>query len=277
MLAGRQWNARVLLLPPSPHSEKAGKGRKQKGKAMTDKSKNFGHFIPLEADLFERVKEGALNPIEFCIYCTVLYQIDYETGFWRGSAPRLQAAWGGRLGERNIQEALNSLGKKGYLRSFHKRGSRSNYLVAVHNYPIRYGIRLGHRLDAKATVNPENPVYVSQRTVQEDNSDRSSPARPSALTEPSQCGDAGFSVQPNAGIPDISSRYKDPSKYPDPPRMSWLVKRMGELLSQKLKAVIRATRLERARVNFLEEQHGTLMVFRAFFPSYLRGVVGLTD
>jgi hypothetical protein len=120
---------------------------------------NVNHFIAVQAGLFEHLKEGKMTPTMFACYCIILDQANYETGFWRGSAPKIEAAWAGQIGERCIQEALKALCTGGYLKSFHTRGRRGNYIVAINKYPVRFGNKNGLRLNAAKTLDPANPVY----------------------------------------------------------------------------------------------------------------------
>jgi hypothetical protein len=122
---------------------------------------NADHFIAVQAGLFEHFENGEMTPTMFACYSVVLYQADYETGFWRGSAPKIEAAWGGQIGERSIQDALKKLCEKGYLKSFHKKGRRGNYIVAINKYLIRFGKNKGLRLNADQTLDLEHPVYES--------------------------------------------------------------------------------------------------------------------
>lgn len=117
------------------------------------------HFIRLKVGMLEHVEDGAVTPAMLSVYAIILWQADYETGFWKGSAPKLQAAWCGNLSLRNIQRALEALGDQGYVKSFHTPGQRHNYLVAINKYLIKSGKYKGYWLNASDTTVPERPVY----------------------------------------------------------------------------------------------------------------------
>src|SRR5208337_2201929 len=116
-------------------------------------------FIPVQKELFLKVEDGELTLNEFSCYVWLLHQADYETGLWRGSAPRLAAALGGQLSEDIFKTTLRGLREKGLLKSFHKPGTKGNYWIAIHKYVIRFGKRAGLLLNALATEDPKKPIY----------------------------------------------------------------------------------------------------------------------
>lgn len=117
------------------------------------------HFIRLKAGLLEHCEDGRMTPTMMNVYVIVLGQADYGTGFWKGSAAKVFAAWGAQLSLRTIQRALEALCREGYLKSFHTPGQRHNYPVAINKYLIKFGKHKGYWLNASATTVPENPVY----------------------------------------------------------------------------------------------------------------------
>jgi hypothetical protein len=117
------------------------------------------HFVRLKVGLLEHCEDGRMTPAMMNCFTVVLGQADYATGFWKGSAAKIFAAWGGQLPLRTIQRALESLYREGYLKSFHRPGQRHNYPVAINKYFVKMGRLKGYILNASATTVPENPVY----------------------------------------------------------------------------------------------------------------------
>jgi hypothetical protein len=132
-------------------------------------------FIPFDGELFNDIKDGKLTPTEFCVYSMLLRQADFDTGIWTGSASYICIGWGRQLNQRTVQHRLKQLAEKGLIKSFHRRGQRSDYAVAIHNYRVRYGKWKGYKLDASATTDSRHPVYrpdcepttISERTDSE--------------------------------------------------------------------------------------------------------------
>lgn len=118
------------------------------------------HFVRLKVGMLEHVEGGDVTPAMLSVYVIVLWQADYQTGFWKGSAAKVQAAWCARISLRNIQRALEALCDQGYLKSFHAHGQRHNYPVAIHKYLIKSGVHKGYWLNASATTAPGSPVYA---------------------------------------------------------------------------------------------------------------------
>lgn len=116
-------------------------------------------FIPFDGQLFSDIQERKLTPTEFCVYSMLLRQATFETGIWVGSGYRICFGWGGQLNQRTVQNSLKCLRDKELIKSFHRRGQRSDYAVAIHNYRVRYGKWRGYKLDASATTDIKNPVY----------------------------------------------------------------------------------------------------------------------
>jgi hypothetical protein len=126
---------------------------------VTASSEPKDFFIPIDVDLVDRL-EDEFTPITWAVLCIVLRQVDYKTGIWKGSAARVAAALGGKVKLRTVQDALQSLQESGHLKSFHRRGQRHNYLVAIPGYAVRSGKWAGYTLDAERTTDPKRPVYV---------------------------------------------------------------------------------------------------------------------
>lgn len=253
-------------------------------------------FIPVQAELFEQIGEGELNPTEFACYMMILFQADYETGFWRGSAPKLEVAWAGQIAERSIQVALKSLCEKGFLKSFHRKGVRSNYLVAIHNYMIRFGDFKGFRLNALATVHSNDPIYepvtkpISKRQRKRSEGTANQECNDSETTAQTERTDSAVTGATNAGIPDSSRCFQNIQEYPAPPdpphipdlsrtNTNWLVGRVENLLSKRLnKATKTSTYDEWLGLGELERQHGTLVILLAvhqFLTFRTRGFEGV--
>lgn len=116
-------------------------------------------FITLNIDLFNDINDGKLTPTEYCVYSMLLRQADFDTGVWTGSASWICIGWGRQLNQRSVQHCLKQLAEKGMIKSFHRRGQRKDYAVAIHNYRVRFGKWKGYKLDASATTDPREAVY----------------------------------------------------------------------------------------------------------------------
>jgi hypothetical protein len=124
-------------------------------------------FVPIEGELYNSLEDGGMTPVMWCVYSMLLRQVDFETGIWRGTAYRIQHAWNFQIPERTVQAALKRLCESGRLKSFHVKGDKKDYPVAIHGYKIRYGKWAGHLMDAGATANPKSPVYVRPENGQD--------------------------------------------------------------------------------------------------------------
>jgi len=158
---------------PGPRfSEKMGGAGKVRGGCVKE------HFVRLKVGLLEHIEDSRVTPTMMNVYVIVLWQADYETGFWKGSAAKIFAAWGGQLSLRTIQRALEALCREGYLKSFHQPGQRHNYPVAINKYLIKSGKHKGYWLNASDTTVPECPVY--ELADDENTADTSDPTPDSA-------------------------------------------------------------------------------------------------
>jgi len=163
------------------------------------------HFIRLRVGLLEHFEDGRVTPTMANCFTVVLGQADYATGFWKGSAAKIFAAWGGQLSLRTIQDALSALYGGGYLKSFHKHGQRGNYYVAINKYLVKMGSHKGYVLNASATTAPENPVYELPE-------DGIAPVSvpPQRTDCPSHCPpDCPKTPLPNARIQEVREAEKD--------------------------------------------------------------------
>jgi hypothetical protein len=136
-------------------------------------------FIPILVDLFNDIQERKLTPLEFFVLTILLWQVDFERGIWTGSAYRIQVGSGGQLNLRTIQDVMKSLGEKQVIKSFHRRGQRNDYRIALNDYHVRFGKWKGYRLDAVATTDPNHPVYRTdcEATAQRQRNDSATTAK----------------------------------------------------------------------------------------------------
>ena len=89
----------------------------------------------------------------------MLLQVDFRTGFWTGSAPRLAATAPRGSSLRDIQRAMQRIEEIGFTRTFHQQGQRGNYRVLIHKYEPQSGALRGMRLNAVASKHWKQPVY----------------------------------------------------------------------------------------------------------------------
>jgi hypothetical protein len=130
-------------------------------------------FIPIQAGIFEHIGNGRMTINMWAVYSVILKEADYETGIWNGCAEKARAAWNSGIDVRTAQRAMKELREGGYTKSFQRNGQRGNYPVFINKYPVRFGSRKGMRLNADATIAPENPVYeIDPRQEHENNRDK---------------------------------------------------------------------------------------------------------
>ena len=136
-------------------------------------------FIPILGYLFNDIQERKLTPLEFFVLAMLLRQVDFNTGIWTGSAYWVQVGSGGQLNPRTIQSVMKSLGEKRVIKSFHRRGQRNDYQIAIDDYHVRFGKLQGYRLDAGATTDPNHPVYLTdcEATAQRQRNDSATTAK----------------------------------------------------------------------------------------------------
>jgi hypothetical protein len=194
-------------LPESPRNKK----RQRSGNDRA-KRKLFANdfFIPFLGDLFNDIQERKLTPLEFCVLAMLLRQVDFNTGIWTGSAYRIQVGLGFQLNLRTIQDVMKSLVEKGVIKSFHRKGQRNDYQVAIDDYHVRFGKWQGYRLDAGATTDPYHPVYRTdcEATAQRQRNDSATTAKqvrddyvPTAMPVRSDCAATASPIAGNT--PDI--------------------------------------------------------------------------
>lgn len=118
-------------------------------------------FVKLYKQVAEDKKSGKITPLMASAYHSILDEVDYHTGVWTGSAAKLKAAFGNQIGINQAQKVLNGLSNTGYIKTFYISGKKGNYPVLVDGYRINGN---GIALDAKATTDPANRVYVKVGT-----------------------------------------------------------------------------------------------------------------
>jgi hypothetical protein len=161
------------------------------------RASNRDFYIPLPAEIFSDFCQR-LTPTVWSVLSTIYRQVNFETGFWHGSAAKVAAAWGGQLAKRTIQRALDRLNELGYIKSFHVPGRRGNYEVAIDGYAIRFGPLDGQSLDAANTTDPNHPVYAKRGNFV-------------SLRNRSTCH-RGDEVEPQRQVADTGSRNPNDEK-----------------------------------------------------------------
>ena len=122
-------------------------------------------FIAVDVSIYHDLERGTLTPNEFFVLTLLLQQVNYCTGIWTGSVPKLQAGCNSGISKAGLTRALSGLCKKGYLKSWYKKNKKGNYAVALDRYEIRTGPKQGYRLNAHKTTEWENPVYEQSGVV----------------------------------------------------------------------------------------------------------------
>jgi hypothetical protein len=76
-------------------------------------------FVALRRGLLEHVTSGAVPPMEYFVFVSVLMLADPESGIWHGSAGLLAALF--HISERTTRDLLEKLERKRYLKRFPRR------------------------------------------------------------------------------------------------------------------------------------------------------------
>ena len=116
-------------------------------------------FAIIRGGILDHLLAGTISLFELGIYLVIHLQVDFQTGVWRGSSPRLLAAAPRGTGLREVQRALQNLVRQGFLRSFHVRGKRGNFCVLVDRYNVKVGALKGNRLIASKSLDWRSPHY----------------------------------------------------------------------------------------------------------------------
>jgi hypothetical protein len=120
-------------------------------------------YIPHDAKIFGGLEYGYMTPGMYSVYSMMLFQCNYERGFWFGSVEKLYVGWGGQIGRKTLERDLSQLYKSGYLKSFRTEGRRGNYAVGIHGYKVRFGKYEGLILEAHQTTNwLFDPIYYTE-------------------------------------------------------------------------------------------------------------------
>ncbi len=118
-----------------------------------------GRFSIMRAGILEHLLAGKLSYPELGLYAVILLQVDFRSGIWWGSAPRLQAAAPRGISLRDVQRGLQNLNEIRFLRPFHEHGARGNYPVLIDKYDVKIGALKGKRLNAWKSESWQRPFY----------------------------------------------------------------------------------------------------------------------
>jgi hypothetical protein len=105
------------------------------------------------------MEEGKISLFQMGVYTTIHLQADYKTGIWNGSASRIARSTPRDADLKAIQRALEHLDKIGFIKRFHKQGTRGGYPVLLDKYEPRQGGLKGLRLNARKTKDYRHPIY----------------------------------------------------------------------------------------------------------------------
>jgi hypothetical protein len=111
------------------------------------------------------LQAGKITFLGLTIYAILLRQMNWQTGMWHGSASKIVWGIGDQVGDRTVQMKFTELQAAGLVKSFYKPGSRLDYFIAIDKFHIRVGGCKGSTLDAFATQNPREPVYVDSKRL----------------------------------------------------------------------------------------------------------------
>lgn len=116
-------------------------------------------YAIIRSGILDHLLSGKLSLFDLGIYTVVHLQADFKTGIWWGSAPRILASSPAGTSLRAVQLGLQTLTEIGFLRRFHKQGSRGNYPVLIDKYDIKLGALRGRRLNALKSDSWSAPFY----------------------------------------------------------------------------------------------------------------------
>jgi hypothetical protein len=116
-------------------------------------------FAIIRGGILDHLLAGTISLYELGVYLVIHLQVDFQSGVWRGSAPRLLAAAPRGTGLREVQRALQNLVRQGFLKSFHVPGKRGNFCVLLDRYNVKVGALKGKRLIAAKSLDWRNPHY----------------------------------------------------------------------------------------------------------------------
>jgi hypothetical protein len=116
-------------------------------------------YIQIRRGLEEHLLAGRIGAFEAGVYLIIHFQVDFTTGVWTGSAPRLLASAPRGATLRDMQRALARLEEVSFIRVFHRQGSRGNYRVLIHKYEPQSGALRGQRLNALKSTSWSSPMY----------------------------------------------------------------------------------------------------------------------
>jgi len=116
-------------------------------------------FLAIRNGLFDHLNQGLLPPNELAVYLLILHQCDWSSGLWNGTAYRIEFGLGKTISIPQIQRAIRALEKKKYVKSYHKKGYRGNYFIAIHKYCVSVGDLRGKYLNALKSETYKGLVY----------------------------------------------------------------------------------------------------------------------
>jgi hypothetical protein len=190
-------------------------------------------FIQIRRGLQEHLLDGRISLLELAVFTVILFQVDFKTGIWSGSAPRIVAAAPRGATLRGVQRVISRLAKIGFLKVFHQHGRRGNYKVLIHKYEPQSGALMGRRLNALISGCWWNPVYEScAETDTEDSAEaapylkeeknkdlKAAPLRPSQDTKSSTVPTSDKERQIYPGFQKLAAKtHPFPNKPADPLR-----------------------------------------------------------
>lgn len=113
----------------------------------------------IRSGILEHSLAGRLGLAELGAYTVIHLQVDFRTGVWWGSAPRILNAAPRGASLREVQRSLATLVDIGFLRPFHRHGQRGNFPWLIHKYRVRTGALRGKQLNAWASISWDAPAY----------------------------------------------------------------------------------------------------------------------
>ena len=117
-------------------------------------------FYSIDKEYFTAMEIGDISSKAFLVMLELHHVVNYETGVCHTNVPDLFNRLNGDIHSTVIQDALEELHDKHYIKSFSIPGRHGKYPILIHGYTIKSGDKVGYRLDALNSTNPNSPVYV---------------------------------------------------------------------------------------------------------------------
>lgn len=115
-------------------------------------------FVKSRRGILEHLHQNRLSLSEFGVFQLLLLLADKANGVVWTDSPLIAAQFNS-CNQRTIKDALASLTRKGYIKSFRQRGSRGSCPILINKYEVTVGEHKGCLVNAAATSDWRKPVF----------------------------------------------------------------------------------------------------------------------